>query len=200
MLRNNKQLRDAMFMKSAPGYPYDASHDFWQKGIPEKFVDIVDYYCPYSREDSVQYVTTQGLLELESRGWGSAEFSRDSVYTKGEEKSRVAVLDSLTELIENTKDLGFYVIALIYPQSPSYSETGGYGRHGMPRSVAKETLAFLDSLAEVYPHFMLMDENNFGDHDYGDEMANDCDHMSAEGAKKLSRRLDSLIGTLSPLK
>lgn len=200
MLRNNKQLRDAMFLKSAPGYPYDASHDFWQKGIPEKFVDIVDYYCPYSREDSVQYVTTQGLLELESRGWGSAEFSRDSVYTKGEEKSRVAVLDSLTELIENTKDLGFYVIALIYPQSPSYSETGGYGRHGMPRSVAKETLAFLDSLAEVYPHFMLMDENNFGDHDYGDEMANDCDHMSAEGAKKLSRRLDSLIGTLSPLK
>ena len=59
-----------------------------------------------------------------------------------------------------------------------------------------ETIAYFDSLAKVYPHFVLMDENKFGEHDYTDEMANDYDHLAAAGAKYLSVRLDSLIMTL----
>jgi hypothetical protein len=62
--------------------------------------------------------------------------------------------------------------------------------------VAIETAAYLDSLASVYPHFILMDENKFGAHDYTDAMANDYDHLSALGAEHLSARLDSLIKTL----
>ena len=49
---------------------------------------------------------------------------------------------------------------------------------------------------EKYPHFKLMDENKMGNHDYGDEMAYNCDHLSYKGAEKLTNRLDSLIQTL----
>jgi hypothetical protein len=41
-----------------------------------------------------------------------------------------------------------------------------------------------------------MDENNMGNHDYSDDMANDTDHLSEAGAVKLTHRLDSLIKTL----
>ena len=43
---------------------------------------------------------------------------------------------------------------------------------------------------------MIMDENNMGNHDYTDDMANDTDHLSEAGAAKLTHRLDSLIKTL----
>ena len=48
----------------------------------------------------------------------------------------------------------------------------------------------------TYPNFILMDENNMGNHDYTDDMANDTDHLSEAGAAKLTHRLDSLIKTL----
>jgi hypothetical protein len=56
--------------------------------------------------------------------------------------------------------------------------------------------AYFDSLASVYPHFIMMDENKLGAHDYTDAMANDYDHLSAAGAEHLSVRLDSLIRSL----
>lgn len=36
-----------------------------------------------------------------------------------------------------------------------------------------------------------------GMHDYDDEMAFNCDHLSYKGAEKLTKRLDSLIQTLN---
>ena len=41
-----------------------------------------------------------------------------------------------------------------------------------------------------------MDENRMGDHDYTDEMAINCDHLSGTGAAQLTRRLDSLLKSL----
>ena len=59
-----------------------------------------------------------------------------------------------------------------------------------------ETSAYFDSLASVYPHFVMMDENKFGEHDYTDEMAHDYDHLAATGALQFTARLDSLIKSL----
>jgi hypothetical protein len=58
-------------------------------------------------------------------------------------------------------------------------------------------IAMLKGYEEKYPHFILMDENQMGMHDYGDEMAFNCDHLSYKGAEKLTKRLDSLIQTLN---
>jgi hypothetical protein len=103
----------------------------------------------------------------------------------------------LTAFIDSTQDKGFKIVGLIFPQSPEYANTGSYGRHGVSRSLAMKVAAYFDSLANVYPHFVLMDENKFGAHDYTDAMTNDCDHLSVAGAKQLSVRLDSLLNVIS---
>ena len=66
----------------------------------------------------------------------------------------------------------------------------------MRRSEAVEILDSLARLQKKYPHFIFMDENKMGYHDYDDSMAQDCDHMNARGAEQLTVRLDSLIKTL----
>ncbi|SHK76505.1 TIGR02171 family protein [Fibrobacter sp. UWEL] len=193
LLQSPKNFRFEKVFDQAVGFQYDANHDFWRDSVPRGFVDIVDEYCPYSRKDSVEMVSTRGLLEMEPEGWGSTISSWDSVFCDECELSRIASLDSIRDVVEGTKETGLQIIALIYPQSPLYRESGRYGHFGLQRSVAKVTVDFLDSLAKAYPHFTLMDENKFGDHDYGDEMASDDGHLSKLGAIKLTRRLDSLI-------
>ena len=105
-------------------------------------------------------------------------------------------VDSVTAFIDSTADKGFKIIGLVYPQSPEYANTGAFGRHGIKRSLAMETFAYFDSLSRVYPHFVLVDENQFGLHGYTDSMANDFDHLSTAGAARLTDRLDSLLKAL----
>ena len=60
-------------------------------------------------------------------------------------------------------------------------------------------MKILDSLnlyQRLYPHFILMDENKNGDHDYPDICAFNMDHLSYQGASKVTLRLDSLLKTL----
>ena len=175
----------------APGYIYDRNHGFWKEGLPHDFIRVVDQNVSYSSEDSLNYVNTLGLLRIESYGWGDeAQVVYDtSVVNKNYRKA----VDSLIAFVERLKDRNVTVVGLVYPQSPLYANTGSFGRHGVKRSVAMETFARFDSLAQVYPHFIMVDENKFGAHDYTDAMANDFDHLSALGAEHLSARLDSLL-------
>ena len=102
----------------------------------------------------------------------------------------------LEELIQQATEKDVYLIGIIFPQSPRYRETGSFGRYGPQRSVAKRIIERLDSLQNVYPKFVLMDENKFGYHDYTDEMAQNWDHLAEPGAVQLTIRLDSLLQTL----
>lgn len=181
----------------APGYYYDRNHNFWKEGVSDEFIRIVDENVVYSHEDSTKYLNTMGLLKLESLGWGEVpNVMRDSLLNDWEKSMYTSVMDSLAELIDSTRNRGVTIIGVVYPQSPKYANTGAFGLHGTQRSVAMETVAFFDSLAQVYPHFVMMDENMFGLHDYTDEMAYDFDHLSELGARHLSARLDSLIRAL----
>ena len=54
----------------------------------------------------------------------------------------------------------------------------------------------LKALQDAYPNFVLMDENQMGNHDYTDSMAYESDHLSALGANQLTGRLDSVLKTL----
>ena len=181
----------------APGYYYDRNHHFWKDGVPKDFERVVDANVRYSSVDSLEYVNTKGLLKLESHGWGDEpEINGDSVLPKIWKQNFEKNIDSLTAFIDSTQNKGFKIIGLVYPQSPQYANTGSFGRSGVRRSTAMVVTAYFDSLAKVYPHFILMDENKFGAHDYTDEKAYDYDHLSALGARYLSGRLDSLLKTL----
>ena len=194
LMRNGSMARMYSVFRLAPGYAYDMNHGFWKDGVPDAFVRVVDANVCYTNEDSLNYVNALGLNKVDSYGWGDEpEISAD---TSVSNKVYARIVDSLTAFIDSTKDKGFKIIGLVYPQSPEYAKTGSFGRHGVSRSLAIKTAAYFDSLASVYPHFIMMDENQFGAHDYTDAMANDYDHLSAAGAERLSIRVDSLIKTL----
>lgn len=195
-LMRNSPARGNDVFGLAPGYAYDKKHSFWKDGLPDAFVRVVDANVCYTNEDSLSYVSAWGLYKVDANGWGNEPaISGD---TLKDDNNRVVALtvDSLTAFINRTKDEGFKIIGLIYPQSPEYAKTGSFGRHGISRSRAIKMTAHFDSLASVYPHFIMMDENKLGAHDYTDAMANDYDHLSAAGAEHLSVRLDSLIRSL----
>jgi hypothetical protein len=91
---------------------------------------------------------------------------------------------------------GVYVIGIVFPQSPAYRNTGAFGRYGLRRSEVPALLQELQDLTKEYPHFVFMDENKMGEHDYPDEFAQNRDHLCASGAVQLTARLDSVLKTL----
>lgn len=105
-------------------------------------------------------------------------------------------IDDLMNIVKMASKQKIYVIGIIFPQAPQYKETGALGLYGLQRSVAKKKIAYLDSLAKSNQYFIFMDENKMGNHDYTDAMAQNRDHLSFEGAKKMTTRLDSVLKTL----
>ena len=97
---------------------------------------------------------------------------------------------------QSTASKNVHVVGVIFPQSPAYKSTGAFGRYGLRRSKAKVLLDSLKGLETEYANFSLMDENKFGNHDYGNDVALDYDHLCYRGAAKISVRLDSLLRTL----
>ncbi len=190
---NSPDFKNQMVFEQAPGYFYDKHHDFWKDGLPEYFITLVDENLPYSEEDEKTYVETMGLRRAEPNGWKGNEVDRDSVYTSKEMGYYKDIMSQLERFIKNTQDLGIKIVLVIYPQSPTFAETGSFGRHGVPRSVAMETIAHFEEVAKKYPHVVLMDENKMGNHEYTPEMATDFDHLSYIGAKYFSEKLDSVL-------
>lgn len=190
-------FKNKMLFDQAPGYIYDANHDFWRDSLPQNFVRLVDENVSYSSSDFEECVATGGLFNQPCSGWGSVgEIDRDSVYNENEMTYYRDVFKEFDEFIERTKSKKFRVVGVVFPQSPLYAKTGAFGRHGLQKSIAKKTLEHLDSLAAKYSHFVMIDENKFGAHDYTDEMAVDFDHLCTKGARKFSMRLDSLLNAM----
>ena len=194
---NTPEFKYSILFERAPGYIYDAHKNFWKDSLPKNFVDMVDENVFYSKFDLDSCVSTGGFYSQPCLGWGkSGEVGRDSVFTEAEMKVYNDVFKKFDDFIEKTKNSGFHVVGIIFPQSPLYAKTGSFGRYGPPKSTARKTLAHLDSLAAKYSHFVMMDEYHYGAHDYTNEMALDFDHLCVAGAKKLTLRLDSLLKEL----
>lgn len=190
---NSPNFMNTTVFETAPGYFYDRNHDFWKEGLPEYFMTLVDENLPYSEEDEEKYVETMGFLRTESGSWRGNEISRDSNLTTKERGYYDAVMDSLDAFIKFTAQKNIKLVLAFFPQAPSYAETGSFGRHGVPRSLAMKTIAHYEEMTKKYPHVVLMDENKMGHHEYTDEMALDYDHLCEVGAKHFSEKLDSLL-------
>ena len=182
---------------AVPGYKYDADHGFWKEGIPSGFVEAVENAYPAS-QDLTESFTSRGGLANPCRGWDSEAIAvlRDSVFSTQGMAHLDSMMDELIRIVEKASSRGIYVIGIIFPQAPQYRETGSFGLYGLQRSVVPQKIARLDSLAKANDHFILMDENKMGNHDYTNAQAFNRDHLCSAGAKKMSTRLDSLLRTL----
>ena len=179
------------------GYDYDANHSFWKDGAPAGFVEAVENAYPAPVEESVRF-TDRGGLTIPVRSWDAdgVDVLYDSAFTETELQYLDKNLAEFKNLTEKAAEKNIYIIGIIFPQAPQYKNTGAFGAYGLPRSIAVQKIAYLDSLDKAEPYFILMDENKMGDHDYSDEMAHNRDHLSFLGAQKLTARIDSVLRTL----
>ncbi|WP_407456293.1 TIGR02171 family lipoprotein [Fibrobacter sp.] len=196
---NEDPERDiSISMGDALGFRYDINHDFWPQGVDESFVDLVRQKAVAESEGQIERLGclasefTGGWVNLET---GLAEIIDDSTWSDNANtyKSNIAALENVISLAQS---LDIVVVGVIFPISPAYAESGAYGRHGMRRSHAEKIVGYLNSLDDVHSHFVLMDENKMGEHDYPNDMALDYDHLNKRGAEQISRRIDSLLNSL----
>jgi uncharacterized protein (TIGR02171 family) len=181
-----------------PGYIYDANHDFWKEEQPESIVEAIENSLAPPAVFFDLYTRNRGACFEPSENW--REFppliAYDTLWAEEQPELIEQGKEYVLDLIKETENHGIKLIGIIFPQSPHYKKTGTFGRYGMSRSQAEKIIAWLNQVQKEYNHFILMDENKMGNHDYTDEMAFDYDHLSVIGATQLSSRLDSLLHTL----
>ncbi|WP_369697115.1 TIGR02171 family protein [Fibrobacter succinogenes] len=182
--------------KSYPGYVYDMNHNFWKDSFPPKLASLT-YDSPGSQEMAKKLRPVKGFHSTASHGWGDPVITGDSCWMDKRESIYRSNFDLFVELLKTCKERNIYVIGVIFPTNPRYAETGAYGYAGLRRSEAPALIQELAELHKTYPNFILMDENKMGNHDYGDNLANDYSHLSHSGAAVLTARIDSLIKTLN---
>ena len=178
-----------------PGYLYDRSHNYWVVEYPQKLPLFTNESPIKSKALKDNILTHYGYVSQSNNGWNDSIPSMRGDSTWGSSdmdafNKNVNLLQKIAQIAEQKK---FYVIALETPQNPAYQNTGAYGRNGILRSKVPDMIKAIQDISNDYPHFIFMDENKMGNHDYTSEMAHDDDHLGSVGAEKLSRRLDSLI-------
>ena len=183
-----------------PGYAYDRNHDFWKNGIPDELLERVEYsYAPTAEER--RCYSKNGTCLVASGNWDrdGVEVIGDSLVPEERMAYINAAMDEIFRLADECAQRQIHFIGLVFPQSPKYSQTGSFGLYGIQRSVVEKIIERFDSLAVANPYFHFMDENKMGLHDYIDEEASNRDHLSAKGARKFTKRLDSLLNTIEPV-
>lgn len=182
--------------KSYPGYVYDLNHNFWKDQYP-KGLDSLTYNSPGTKTYGNKIRQTRGYDPNKSGSWTPLIFEDDSTWLDTKHTEYKINFNTLLDFVEQCAIVNITVIGVIFPQSPSYQETGYFGKGGLRRSEAPSLIQKIADISKNYPNFILMDENKMGEHDYTDEMAFDSFHLSALGAEQLTHRLDSLIQTLN---
>ncbi len=186
---------NSIFLLS-PGFVYDESHDFWSDGYPEGLYELTRDSYGENEENRKFEQQRLGFRRVHIGGWEGNIVQADTTYMDAIENLDDFLLENIENMIKEAEEKNIYLIGILFPQSPSYKETGAFGRYGLRRSVAIKMIDKLYQFEKKYPHFRLMDENKMGDHDYDDEMAMNFDHLSYKGAEHMTKRLDSLIRTL----
>ena len=184
-------------LSSSPGYQYDENHHFWASGIPVGFIEAAANGYPAEPEVKQRFTERAGVY-ADPRSWDAdkIEVLEDSVFTDEEMQYALSQVESLKAFADSAAKKGVYIIGIIFPQAPQYRQTGAFGVYGLQRSSAKEIIAKLDSIGIGNDHFILMDENRMGDHDYNDAMAYNRDHLSSLGAAQLTDRLVNILKKL----
>ena len=176
--------------KKFPGYIYDKNHGYWAAGVPEGLAELTE--DGYSDQNGDALRESMGYWSVgRCNGWGTGTCGYDSTLLTSEHIEMA--MDTLVDLVETAEKRNIYVIGIVFPVSPSYKNTGRFACYGTRRSVADSLTNVLTAMQKQYPHFIVMDENKMGNHDYSDTMAEDQQHLCPAGAKQMTHRVDSLL-------
>ena len=172
-----------------PGYVYDKNHGYWKDGIPESLAKMTEESYNDKNGDALR--ESRGYWPIGTcNGWGGTCGWDSTALTP--ELLEMA-MDTLVNLIESAEIRNIYVIGIIFPVNPAYKKTGSFSCYGTRRSLADSLTKILTAMHEKYPHFIVMDENKMGNHDYTNAMANDQQHLCSLGAKQITNRVNTLL-------
>jgi uncharacterized protein (TIGR02171 family) len=195
--QNATEFSDQLF-PYIPGIVYDQNHDFWVDGLPNWFMDAVKQSENFSDYVKLVYNYSRGFSSVTALSWGAPTVELDSNWSSWilAKKNVAWNMKRLRNFLTELESTDVKVVGIIFPQNPKYRETGSWGRYGPKRSAARGYLDTLKNFQSRYKNFILFDENKDGDHDYSDRMALNTDHLSIEGASKMTHRVDSLLKAL----
>jgi formylglycine-generating enzyme required for sulfatase activity len=176
-------------VSDSKGYELDKTNNFWQSGIPAAVGSKIARYtsADWSGLDSAGYqreVPPGG-------GWGDTIIDKRD-YSIADSVVRYA-LGRMRFLAQETARDSIAVLFVNFPENPRYQQTRNIGRFGPSRGTYDSLTAWIDSLTAAYPNVHFYDANNYGNHDYTDQEAMDCNHLNSLGAAKLSVRIDSVL-------
>ncbi|MCF0224850.1 MAG: TIGR02171 family protein, partial [Fibrobacter sp.] len=183
-----------------PGYKYDENHDFWKDGAPDVMYELTRNALSPREDDYFLADYHRGCYHSITEGYNeeAPELSHDKNWFSKSSKVYSYNLEILEEILSMAQKKKIQVVGVIFPQSPLYkTKLKVWGRYGLTFDDAKKIHSDVSKLSEKYKNFTIMDEYKDGSNDYTFiDFAND-DHLALEGAKKLSRRLDSLLADLN---
>jgi len=175
------------------GWQYDKNHGFWKDSIPSSFLRL-------SRtKDWTNGGTLDSIGErfTVSGGWGVGDLLHFDLPNSDIEGQRFQEnWTRLKRMVQLASMQGVVVAVVMFPTDPRFQKSKYAGRWEPEWPIYHQILDSLKSLpmkALGAGRVLFVDANLDGRHDYGDEDALDGDHLSTIGARKLSKRLDSLI-------
>ena len=183
--------------KKFPGFVYDQNHSYWQGAYPEGLAEMTqatygsEFYAKYFRDE-------MGYVRLEGATWeDNPTVDYDSTWMEKHSSTYYESLGHIEEIIQMAADHDIQVLGIIFPQSPNFKKTGGFGKYGLRRSEAPALIEYIAGLTDKYPNFTFMDENKMGNHDYADNMAVNKDHLGYPGAVQMTGRIDAALKAIS---
>ncbi len=183
-------------MEASPGYAYDRNHGFWIGGFASGFKEMVAEHVSKLQGRETMDPTGGWIYEIPYRGWGT-QFSFNSGMD-GQTDSNPHVDDNMAILEAMVRDVtkkGMLYFLVKYPENPAYAKTNAATRYGPDWDQYHKLVDRVVAWESKYPGFFFYDAYLDGKHDFVDSEAVNTDHLNPDGARKFSRRLDSVIGS-----
>jgi hypothetical protein len=178
------------------GYLYDSCNKFWRNNVTKDFKEIIRHIRIIVWWDTLNL----GFLPVASFGWGADPppyvcWDTTDPYSR---QNLSANMDTITMMADILRNSGIHWIMINYPVSPKYQSTISYSNTGPSWQTADAIIQYLQGLDSSNMFFHFYDANMGGNHGYGFTDFMDENHLSAEGAVKLTARVDSIIHAVLP--
>ena len=100
--------------------------------------------------------------------------------------------ENLTSMISSLNERNLKVLLYFTPLHPIMRGEPFVDDDGTPQEGYRELVDRLNQLQKQLPNFVFVDLLQGGDHDFTPEMFKDLDHMNAQGATKLTQKLEEV--------
>ncbi len=177
-------------LSRAIGYELDKNNNFWRSGLPAAVQQKIASFD--SSSSWPNFYSTGFTILKASNGWGLPEIDGgDYVFENDTVQKNLSIFKTLADTLALH---AVHLLVIEFPENPLYKNTDMIGRLGPSRTTYAKIVTWLRNIEQENPYFHFYDANMYGDHDYADSEALDCNHLGYLGARKMSMRVDSLFG------